>query len=96
MPTPIFSSPSRLSWTFSTAGMHRKQGHAAAGHDAFLGRGAGGVQGVFDAGLGLLHVGLGRRHRREIIATPPESLASRSWNFSLSYSLSVSSIWRRS
>ena len=31
-----------------------------------------------------------------INATPPESLASRSWNFSLSYSLSVSSIWRRS
>ncbi len=29
-------------------------------------------------------------------ATPPEILASRSWNFSLSYSLSVSSIWRRS
>ena len=31
-----------------------------------------------------------------IKATPPESLASRSWNFSLSYSLSVSSICRRS
>src|SRR5262249_56245848 len=31
-----------------------------------------------------------------ISATPPEILARRSWNFSLSYSLSVSSIWRRS
>ncbi len=31
----------------------------------------------------------------EITATPPVSLASRSWNFSRSYSLSVSSIWLR-
>ena len=30
-----------------------------------------------------------------MIATPPVSLASRSWNFSWSYSLSVSSIWLR-
>ena len=31
----------------------------------------------------------------EMIATPPVSFASRSWNFSLSYSLSVASIWLR-
>ena len=33
--------------------------HAAAGDDAFLDRRAGGVQGVFDARLLLLHLGLG-------------------------------------
>ena len=72
-----------------------QQGHAAAGEDAFFDRRAGGVQGVFDAGLGLLHVGFGAAPT-EMIATPPVSLASRSWNFSWSYSLSVSSIWLRS
>src|SRR5206468_6117923 len=35
------------------------QGDAAAGDDAFLDRGAGRVQGVFDAGLFLLELGLG-------------------------------------
>ena len=30
-----------------------------------------------------------------MMATPPVSLASRSWNFSRSYSLSVASIWLR-
>ena len=36
-----------------------EQGHAAAGENAFFHRGAGGVQGVFHAGLLLLHVGFG-------------------------------------
>ena len=35
------------------------QGGAAAGDDAFLDGGAGGVQGVLDQGLALLHLGLG-------------------------------------
>ena len=39
---------------------HADQGHAATGDDPFFGRRPGRVQGVFDAGLGLLHVGLGR------------------------------------
>ena len=37
------------------------QRHAAAGDDAFFDRRAGGVQRVLDAGLLLLHLGLGRR-----------------------------------
>jgi hypothetical protein len=37
-----------------------EQRHAATGEDALLDRGAGGVQGVLDAGLLLLHLGLGR------------------------------------
>ena len=36
-----------------------QQGHAAAGDDAFFHGGAGGVQGVFDAGLLLLHFDFG-------------------------------------
>ena len=36
------------------------QGHAAAGHDAFFDGRAGGVHGVFDTGLLLFHLGLGR------------------------------------
>src|SRR5581483_10987061 len=37
-----------------------QQGDAAAGHDAFRDCGAGGVQGILDAALGLFHLGLGR------------------------------------
>ena len=37
-----------------------QQGHAAAGQDAFFDGRAGGVQGVFDAGLLLLHFAFGR------------------------------------
>src|SRR5271157_837333 len=37
-----------------------QQRHAAAGNDAFLHRGAGGVHRVLDAGLLLLHLGFGR------------------------------------
>ena len=37
-----------------------EQGDAAAGEDAFLEGRAGGVQGVLDAGLLLLHLALGR------------------------------------
>ena len=43
-----------------TAADARKQGDAAAGEDAFLERRPGGVQGVLDAGLLLLHLALGR------------------------------------
>ena len=37
-----------------------EQRDAAAGNDAFFDRRAGGVQGVFDAGLLFLHLGFGR------------------------------------
>ena len=40
-------------------GLGADEGDAAAGDDAFLDRGAGGVEGVFDAGLLFLHLGLG-------------------------------------
>ena len=61
---PSFSSPLSFSASVSTAGMHAEQGHAAAGDDALGHRRPGGVQGVLDAALGLLHLGLGRRRRR--------------------------------
>ena len=41
-------------------GQRVDQGHAAARDDAFLDRGAGGAQGVLDAVLLLLQLGLGR------------------------------------
>ncbi len=41
------------------AGAGAQQGHAAAGDDAFFHRSAGGVQGVFDAGLLFLHLDFG-------------------------------------
>ena len=59
MSTPIFSSPLAEPRTFSTASRAAQQGHAAAGQNAFFDRRTGGVQGVFDAGLLLLHVGFG-------------------------------------
>ena len=50
--------------TFTKQSLHRgddvHEDGAAAGHDAFLNSGAGGVQGVLDAELLLLHLGLGR------------------------------------
>ena len=58
---PSFSSPLSFSASFSTAAMHAQQRHAAAGDDALGDRRPGGVQGVLDAALGLLHLGLGRR-----------------------------------
>ena len=55
---PRASSPSSLS---PSSGLGRPdQGGAAAGDDAFLDGGPGGVQGVFEQGLPLLHLGLGR------------------------------------
>ena len=42
-------------------GRRPQQGHAAAGENAFLEGRACRVQGVFDAGLLLLHLALGRR-----------------------------------
>ena len=59
MSTPIFSSPLACARAASTASVQRKQGHAAAGQNAFFDRRTRGVQGVFDAGLLLLHVGFG-------------------------------------
>ena len=61
MSTPIFSSPRALSRALSTAVDRVQEDHAAAGDDAFLGRGAGGVQGVVDEVLAFLHLGLGGR-----------------------------------
>ncbi len=58
---PTFSSPVRVVVDLLDGRDHAEQGGAAAGDDAFVGRGAGGVEGVLDAGLGLLHLGLGRR-----------------------------------
>ena len=57
--------PWRLTRAFSTASRATQQGHAAAGQDAFFDRRTGGVQGVFDAGLLLLHVGFGRGADRD-------------------------------
>ena len=57
---PSFSSPVRLVVQLLDGRDDAEQGHAAAGDDPFLGRRPGRVQGVLDAGLGLLHVGLGR------------------------------------
>ncbi len=59
MSTPIFSSPLALDRDLARRLAAAQQGHAAAGQDAFLDRRAGGVQGVLDAGLLLLHVGFG-------------------------------------
>ena len=56
---PSFSSPSSLLGRLLDRRDAAQQGDAAAGHDA-LGHGRpGGVQGVLDAALGLLHLGLG-------------------------------------
>ena len=67
MSTPIFSSPRARAAGLLDRLAAAQQGHAAAGQNAFLGRRAGGVQGVLDAGLLLLHLGLGagadRDHR---------------------------------
>ena len=58
---PSFSSPLSFSASFSTAGMQRSSAVPPPGNDA-LGHGRpGGVQGVLDAALLLLHVGLGGR-----------------------------------
>ena len=52
-------TPRSSSWLFSfrstRAGSAAQEGHAAAGHDAFFHRGAGGVEGVFHPGLLLFH-----------------------------------------
>jgi hypothetical protein len=58
MSTPTFSSPRRLDVVEGL--LAAEQRHAATGHDAFLDGRAGGVQRVLDAGLLLLHLGLGR------------------------------------
>ncbi len=44
---------------------HPDEGHAAARDNPFLGRGPRGVQSIFNPGLGLLHVGLGRRRHTD-------------------------------
>ncbi len=83
IPAPRRSSPSRDFSTFSTAGIAADRSDAATGDDALLDGRAGRVESVLDAGLLLLHLGLGRGADLET-ATPPESLARRSFSFSLS------------
>ena len=56
--TPIASSPSAS--TASTAADGAQQRDTAAGDDALFDGRLGGVHGVLDAGLLLLHLGLGR------------------------------------
>ncbi len=63
MSTPIFSSPLRRASLFDRFAA-TQQGHAAAGQNAFFDGRTRGVQGVFDAGLLLLHVGFARRRPR--------------------------------
>ena len=58
---PVRSSPLSFSASASTTGDAAEQADAAAGDDAFGHRGPGGVQGVLDAALGLLHLGFGGR-----------------------------------
>ena len=85
---PSFSSPFSVVAAFCDRRDAAEQGHAAAGHDA-LGHGrAGGVQGVLDAGLGLLHLGLGRAADADD-GHAAGQLGQPLLNFSLSYSLSV-------
>ena len=57
MLTPICSSPSSPSVLSARRGAQQR--HAAAGHDAFFDRRLGRVHRVLDAGLLLLHLGLG-------------------------------------
>ena len=59
MSTPIFSSPLACERTLLDRLAAAQQGHAAAGQNAFFDRRTRGVQGVFDAGLLLLHFGFG-------------------------------------
>ena len=59
MSTPIFSSPLAESRALLDGFLAAQQGHAAAGQNAFFDGRTRGVQGVFDAGLLLLHVGFG-------------------------------------
>ncbi len=72
----------------------RISGGAAAGDDAFLDRRAGGVQASSTRALRSF-ISVSVAAPTLIWATPPASLASRSWSFSRSYSLSVWSISRR-
>ena len=59
--TPTFSSPSSSVASRSSAAEAAQVRDAAARHDALLDRRTGRVQRVLDAGLLLLHLGLGRR-----------------------------------
>ena len=59
MPTPTASSPSAFSGRDGTQAAQQRD--AAARDDALLDRGLGRVHRVLDAGLLLLHLGLGRR-----------------------------------
>ncbi len=57
--TPQRSSSETRS--FSSTAEERSDGHATAGDDAFFDRRAGGMQGIFDAGLLLFHLDFGGR-----------------------------------
>ena len=65
MSTPIFSSPLAAAASLLDRFLATQQGHAAAGQNAFFDGRTRGVQGVFDAGLLLLHVGFAVRTDRD-------------------------------
>ena len=63
--------------------MAAEVGHAAAGDDTFFDGCAGRMQGVLDAGLLLLHFGLGRGADIDD-GHAADELGQRSWSFSRS------------
>ncbi len=84
MSKPIFSSPRALLRAVLDRLDGAEERHAAAGHDAFLGRGLGRVQGVVDAGPCASFISVSVAAPTLMTATPPVSLARRSWSFSRS------------
>jgi len=58
--------------------------NTAAGHDAFLDRGARGMQRIVRRAPSFLHFDFGRSTNRDHRKRPPASLATRSCSFSLS------------
>ena len=94
MSTPIFSSPLAAPRTFSTASRQRSRatpppGRMPSSTAARVACRASSTRAFF------CFMSASVLAPTEMIATPPVSLASRSWNFSRSYSLSVASIWLR-
>ena len=91
MSTPIFSSPLADARTFSTASRQRSRatpppGRMPSSTAARVACRASSTRAFF------CFMSASVPAPTEMIATPPVSLASRSWNFSRSYSLSVASI----
>ena len=94
MSTPIFSSPLAELRAFSTASRQRSRatpppGRMPSSTAARVACKASSTRAFF------CFMSASLLAPTEMIATPPVSFASRSWNFSLSYSLSVASIWLR-